>query len=299
MNRSVLRGAIVLIASGGLLVGGLGPALAGDHHHGTGQTVRVVGNGDSVDVSDATVRSGTVSFEVSSTNASTMDGGGSEITLFRLRQGKTLDDFFTHAEQEFSETPAVAAQGTRGLDETAVFRGLADVVPDYPETVTESLRPGTYYLVDLGNAPANGRPALTTLEVTGGRHHQHDGDLTSDLTVTTADDRFPAPDTWPAAGTYTFANEDDTPHFMAMVPVQAGTTDDQVQAALNDPTLTGPPSFAADGPSGGNDVVSPGYSLQVAYDLPAGTYVLLCFVADEETGMPHAAMGMHKVVVLE
>jgi hypothetical protein len=297
MNRSVLRTAIVLIASGGLLAGGLGPAVAGDDHHEADQTVKVVGDGHSVDISTDTVEAGSISFEVSSTNPATMDGGGSQITLFRLRPNKSLDNFFTHLTEEFSQTPATAAAGTRGLDETAVFRGLADVVPDYPETVTESLNPGTYYLLDLSTPPASGRPALTTLHVNSdGQHHS---DVTSDLTVWAANERFDAPATWPHEGTYTFTNEDDTLHFMLILPVKAGTTDDQVQAALNDPTLTGPPDFAVEGPSGGNDVVSPGYSLQVTYDLPAGTYVLLCFVADEETGMPHAVMGMHKVVVLE
>jgi hypothetical protein len=243
------------------------------------------------------VEAGSVSFEVSSTNPATMDGGGSQITLFRLRPDKSLDTFFTHLTEEFSQTPATAAAGTRGLDETAVFRGLADVVPGYPETITESLNPGTYYLMDLSTPPVSGRPALTTLHVNSdGQHHS---DVTSDLTVWAANERFQAPATWPHEGTYTFTNEDDTPHFMLILPVKAGTTDDQVQIALNDPTLTGPPAFAVEGPSGGNDVVSPGYSLQVTYDLPAGTYVLLCFVADEETGMPHAVMGMHKVVVLE
>jgi hypothetical protein len=120
------------------------------------------------------------------------------------------------------------------------------------------------------------------------------------VTVTaTSADRFRAPGTWPAEGTYAFDNVSDTAHLMVMLPVKKGTTDDQVQAALNDPTLTGPPDFALDAPAGGSDVVSPGYSLLVTYDLPRGTYVLLCFVADDKTGIPHAVMGMHKVVVLE
>jgi len=29
----------------------------------------------------------------------------------------------------------------------------------------------------------------------------------------------------------------------------------------------------------------------VSYNLPRGTYVLLCFVADDMTGMPHAIHG--------
>ena len=36
----------------------------------------------------------------------------------------------------------------------------------------------------------------------------------------------------------------------------------------------------------------------MTYNLPPGTYVLLCFIADDENGMPHAFMGMHKVIVL-
>ncbi|SDX78319.1 hypothetical protein SAMN05661080_01168 [Modestobacter sp. DSM 44400] len=39
--------------------------------------------------------------------------------------------------------------------------------------------------------------------------------------------------------------------------------------------------------------------MQVAHDLPRGTYVPLCFIADEETGVPHAVMGTHEVVVLK
>ena len=297
MHRTILRGTIALVASAGLLTAGVGPALAGGHDDAEAETVEVVGHGDSVEVSTQSVDAGLISFEVSSTNPSTADGGGSEITLFRLKEDRTLDDFFGHLANEFSTDPAVVAQATRDLKDDAVFRGLAEVVPNYPETVTEFLRPGTYYLMDLASQPPNTRPKLTTLEVLRNGHHH--GDLESDVDVTALDDRFHAPDTWPAEGTYTFSNEDDTLHFMLIVPVKPGTTDDQVQAAFDDPNLTGPPDFAMEGPTGGNDVVSPGYRLQVSYDLPAGTYVLLCFVGDEETGMPHAVMGMHKVVVLE
>jgi hypothetical protein len=301
MRRSIFKGALVLVASGGLLAAGVGPALADGDHGEADETIGVVGNGSSVALSVDTVEAESISFEVSSTNPSTPDGGGgSEITLFRLNEGRTLDQFFGHLADEFSQTPATAAQGTRGLKADATFLGLADVVPGYPETVTETLTAGTYYLMDLTNGDSTGaRPELTTLKVREGDGDEGDSDLDSDLTVTTSADRFHAPDVWPDEGTYTFSNKDDTPHMMIMAPVKEGTTDAQVQAAFDDPTLTGPPDFALNGPIGGNDVVSPGYSIQVTYDLPHGTYVLLCFVADEETGIPHAIMGMHKVVVLK
>jgi hypothetical protein len=300
---------MVLIAGGGLVVGGVSPASAGGNDHGEAdETVGVVGDGDSVDVDRDSVEAGTVSFEVSSTNEMTAEGGGSEISLFTLKDGRSLDDFFAGLEEEFSATPEVAAKGTRDLLDAAVFRGLAEVAPDHPETVTESLPAGTYYLMDLGGFAGTGRPELTTLDMREDNDGDKDGsddgdadgsDLRSDLTVRTEGDRFHAPDTWPHQGTYTFDNEDDTAHFMIMAPVEPGTTDEQVQAAFDNPDLTQAPDFALEGPIGGNDVVSPGYDLQLTYDLPPGTYVLLCFVADEETGIPHAFMGMHKVVVLE
>ena len=85
---------------------------------------------------------------------------------------------------------------------------------------------------------------------------------------------------------------------MEIMPVKAGTTDKEIQAFFNSGSQSAPP-FARNGPSGGNDVVSPGGTIRVSYNLPRGTYVLLCFVADDMTGIPHAIMGMHKVIHLK
>jgi hypothetical protein len=296
MNRSLRRVAMILMSSGALVIAGTGPAVA-DSRGGGCETVRVVGNGTSAHVSDRTLDAGCVRFKVSSTNAATQQGGGSSITLFRLRPHHTLNQFVAHLHDEFSANAKVAARGTRELKADAVFRGLADVVPGYPETVTEKVAAGTYYVMDLGSEPMNGRPQFTRLTVRDRHDGHHEGTgPRSDLTVTIVHDRFHAPKRWPHEGTYTFRNQDDTIHFMVMIPVKKGTTDADVKKALTKPTE---PDFLVKGPGGGNDVVSPGRTLKVTYDLPRGTYVLLCFVADEETGMPHAVMGMHKVVVLK
>jgi hypothetical protein len=84
---------------------------------------------------------------------------------------------------------------------------------------------------------------------------------------------------------------------MLLLPVTPGTTDAQVQAYF-DSGVSDPPAFALNGPSASTDLLSPGKQLVLSYSLPKGTYVLLCFVSDDKTGMPHAAMGMHKVVKL-
>jgi hypothetical protein len=110
-------------------------------------------------------------------------------------------------------------------------------------------------------------------------------------------DSFLAPTVWPRRGTWSLRNADDTVHFMLVQPVKAGTTDDQVQAGLVDgsyPTLLDP-----ERPAVGAEVLSTGRRLAVDYDLPPGSYVLVCFVADESDGMPHAAMGMHLVITLQ
>jgi len=297
MRKHVLKGATVLLSAGALMALGLSPASAdsgGEVH----QTVHVTGTGTAAHLDRTTIWSGSIRFVVSTTNKSTPDGGGSSISLFRIKQGKSTADLMKAFGDEFGSNPAL---GTRELTAAAIFRGLADVVVHSPEVVTEYLSPGTYYLLDLGNTPT-GAPQVTTLTVKQSKsamNIEQDSDLASQTWVSaTSADRFVAPRYWPHEGTYTFRNTSDTLHFMVLEPVKTGTTDAEVQKYFDSHVQT-PPPFLRMGPSGGNDVVSPGYSLQVSYDLPRGTYVLTCFVADDVTGMPHAVMGMHKVVILK
>jgi hypothetical protein len=39
-----------------------------------------------------------------------------------------------------------------------------------------------------------------------------------------------------------------------------------------------------------------GHAMVLHTHIPAGEYALMCFFADPETGMPHAFMGMVKIV---
>jgi len=295
MRRSVPKAALALLATGGLLVLGMPSALADGSAGEIQQTVHVVGNGTSVWIDHSTIQSGSIRFAVSSTNPPTQQGGGSTVTLFQPKSGVSLNRFRADLADEFSRYPKVAADGTRELVADIRVFGLADVVPGSPEVVTRFVAPGTYYLMDLGNSVLP--PHLTTLTVRpAGARIEQDSDLASQVSVqATSADRFIAPRNWPHEGTYTFTNVSDTLHFMSISRVKAGTTDQQITDFFNG---TNPNVPFLPGPSGGNDVTSPGQTLQLSYDLPAGTYVLTCFVADDVTGMPHALMGMHKVVVM-
>ncbi|MFW3172474.1 hypothetical protein [Geodermatophilus sp. CPCC 206100] len=294
MRTTALRALLVPISAGLLVLGGASAAGAEDHPGGDDHsTVGVTASGSAVDIDREVVPAGTVRFEVATTNPLTAEGGGSEVTMFRLRPGVTLEEFFADLALQFSERPEDAAASTRGIDEDATIHGLAFVAPDHPAVVTQELERGTYYLMDLATTPTAAEPpAVTELRVTG--YGDDDRRPLSDLSVTAHHLSFDAPRHWPSEGSFSFVNRSGMPHMALLVPVADGTTDDAVQAAFDG---TGP-DVTREGPGGGADVVSPGGRLQLGYDLPAGTYALMCFVADAETGIPHAVLGMHRVVVL-
>ncbi|MGB8384189.1 MAG: hypothetical protein WCG47_23605 [Dermatophilaceae bacterium] len=301
--------AIVLVTGVTYFAGSAATAASADPSGPPGDplTVQVVGDGSHVSIDRARVPAGQVRFDVSSTNPT--PGSGSQITLLRLQPGVSFKQFNADLAHEFAHDSATAAKGTRELTRDARFFGLADVAPGTPATVTENLSPGTYYLFDSGNNTSTGAPAKTRLTVV---RDQHNGDGPDDAAAAAlADDngrmasvRLTSADTFvvrgqlPARGSVRVTNVSDTLHFMSMERVKPGTTDADVQAFFDSQTQ-GPPPFGVDGPSVGADVQSPGRSLTLSYDLPPGTYVLLCFVADDKTGMPHAFMGMHKVVTLK
>jgi hypothetical protein len=291
MGRYVLKGATVLLSAGALMALGLSPAGAQTSSPEIQQTVHVTGDGGSVMLDHATIWAGSIRFAVASTNRKV----GSNITLFQPKAGKTVSRILHDLFDEFGSDPA---DGTRELTADGTFHGLADVLVGHSATVTENLTPGKYYLIDIANPPS-GPPPVTTLTVLPAKANiEQDSDLVSQTNVyATSADRFVAPRNWPHRGTYTFHNTSDTLHFMSLTPVKDGTTDKQVQKYF-DSQSHNPPPFLKAGPSIGNDVTSPGQVLQLSYDLPRGTYVALCFIADDVTGMPHAIMGMHKVVVL-
>ena len=103
----------------------------------------------------------------------------------------------------------------------------------------------------------------------------------------------------PAEGRLGFKNKADEPHFVILQQVAEGTTTDQVLQFLqtDDGTSPPPPWLMAGGMETGT--LTPGRSMTVDYDLPPGQYVVMCFFPDPEMGgMPHALMGMLRMIHL-
>jgi hypothetical protein len=252
----------------------------------------VHGDGAHVTLSRTSVDGGRVTFKMDTSNAK----DGSNFTLLRLVGNATLARIAADFAEESSPNPSTAAKGTRDLTRDARFFGLAQVGKGTPATVTEQLTAGTYYLADTGSEPGPAGPAVTKFTVSDSDGRSGPSARGPVITMTSSD-RFISPNVLPAQGTVTVRNVSDTLHFMSIEPVKAGTTDADIDK-FGQSGAQGPPPFALDGPSVGLNILSPGKQAELSYKLPPGTYVLLCFIADDKTGLPHVAMGMHKVVTL-
>lgn len=158
---------------------------------------------------------------------------------------------------------------------------------------TASLRvpkKGTYFVFDDTNLPTNPHKLTVTGPAVRRAVPHNNGTIIAKPTK-----RFGGVSTLKPSGWFTYKNDaTDTPHFLALVPVKAGTTRKQVIEALNSNTQ-GPPSFARKGPELDTDIISPGQAMMVKYSL-RGAYAAMCFFPDLQTGMPHAMMGMVKII---
>lgn len=264
--------------------------------------VRVTASGEGLALSHDRVDSSVVRFDLDVTR-----DGPVGLQVLQLRKGVTLQELFAQADGD---------QGafTRALDEGATWYGGIDVNNGQDDAaLTLRLRRGTYLVVDLAQeVPEGEQPDIRTLRVTrnSGRGGLPKADARVDM-----DERhgghgghghvFEAPDRLPAAGTVEFRNQNDIVHFAAIAPVRPGSTDAQVQAVFDaelagDPPPEENPFFEGtdNDDSTGLTVLSAGERAQLTYDVPPGTYVILCFFGDEVNGLPHAYLGMHKVVEL-
>lgn len=91
-------------------------------------------------------------------------------------------------------------------------------------------------------------------------------------------------------------------HFTEIMSVPEGTTDEQVEALFNS-FMTGTPDANAVDESAMTPVMlvpeqSGSVEVTQLVKLEAGSYLLACWAADPETGMPHAMMGMHELFTI-
>jgi hypothetical protein len=225
--------------------------------------------------------------------------GEQAFDVLRLRGSYTINDFgddlaeFNASEQQGQPTPDALKAFNRLVRHT-VFCGGLDSGTGH-KTVTGNIAlptAATYYVVNDSQGPDLDAPVVK-LHVTASatRRPAPSADV---VQKATNKKRFHGPTNLPASGSVKFDNAaTNSPHQMFLQHVKTGTTRKQMIKALES---NGPGPFRAGGV--GVDVANPGHSVTVDYTLPAGDYAELCFFPDLQTGMPHAFMGMVRIVHL-
>jgi hypothetical protein len=191
-------------------------------------------------------------------------------------------------------TPKSALKHLNRLINHVDFYGGLDSLPGQTESGTMVLpKAGTYIVFnDSGNLPKQPHK----LTAVGPKVKRSAPKSTATVTAKTSR-RFGGSKTLPAKGTITFTNKSkESPHFLGLLHVKKGTTKKQVLQEFES-NGQGPNYFLKG--QAGTDTVGEGNSMTLSYKTPKGTYAEICFFPDPKTGMPHAFMGMIRIVTLK
>jgi hypothetical protein len=279
-SKSLALGAAAATAATLGAVTLVGAPAAGASDRGRIPTVVVHMVNDHINIDGGnTVHAGKIQFKVVTGH------GGHLLQILRLHRGYTVQD----AGHDFGPAFSGDLDAIRRLDENITWRGGALARPHNPGKFVVTLHAGHFIMFDQNGT------ALEHLTVRGDVPQRPA--VPHQSTITAFSYGFEAsPETIPAKGTLYFKNQADQPHFLEIQHVKGSTTPQMVDRALS-PTAHGNPTFFLKG-SDGTGVISPGAGQMFSYDLPAGKYLIACFWPASDTGMPHAFMGMWKLITL-
>jgi hypothetical protein len=287
--------ALLLTATTGLAATGAAQA-SGTHHPGARAASKLVvtikTKAHGLKVSDSKIRPGNTTFKVK--NA----GGTGLIQLMRLKKGYALTDAFSDFALAFpsDEMTPPDVPAVRRIDKNVVFYGGIETPHKAGKVnmwATKIDHGGAYYVVNLD---AN---SLASITVKGSKQKRALPHKTGWINVASgpggAGNVFKAGKHNATKGWMSTKNTAREPHFVDLEQVKKGTTDADVTAMFEG---SGPPVFKNHGHAVDTGVVSPGHTFLWSYGLAKGRFVALCFWPSKADGMPHALMGMHKVMNL-
>lgn len=248
-------------------------------------------------------------------NVTAAEGGS--VDFMQLPEGMTLDDFMAlfsgppPSPEGDAGTPAMEMEGSPPAEGeeggppdwyyTTKHAGGAAADPGQTAQVIIDLAPGTW-IAWAGDPEASQPPVGLT--VTGDEGATPTAsEPTSDVTVTTFEYGFNVEGTL-SAGSHVIkvTNVGAQPHFMEMLRSPVPITKEQVGELLAldmtggtpapDSNLPNPDDFTETAYMG---TLSTGGVGWVPANLEPGYYVLLCFIPDIASGLPHAFEGMYEV----
>jgi len=211
----------------------------------------------------------------------------------------------------FDDFLAMMTESMEGPPEWSYQTYLAGGLATDPESTSQGifdLRPGTY-VVWSGGDPEAAQPPVE-LTVTGEAATPAAAmEPAAGATVTMFEYGFKVEgELTPGPQLLKVANVGAQPHFMVLVQPNEPVTKEQVGMVL-DAEMAGTPTADAAAAAGVSNpdewrfaeyagTISMGATEWIAADLEPGTYVLICFAPDIESGMPHAYLGMYDVLTV-
>lgn len=306
-----LGGAAASTLLAGLAASGLPAAQASDREdRDRGGRVGVEVTPEGIDLARSAVAQRTVTLSVETGER------GASLHVFQPDRGVGVQEVLDQILAQFD--PEAAAASTRFLTERVTWFGGTELSPDQSADLTMRLDRGRYFLVDINEFfdpvtdEPTGRPEVVSFRVTGSSGRGGPPRADARVRADDADTGLGGVDhghvietsgSLPDRGTVRFDNHDEVIHFFAVAPVAEGTTDDDIAALFAAPPPEDPddPGPFLRGPSVGMGVLSPGERAWLTYSVPEGDYLVACFVADEVDdlqGLPHAFLGMFRVVPL-
>jgi hypothetical protein len=221
-----------------------------------------------------------------SSEADPSNGPGG-VLILQLPEGMTLDDAMAEGGE--------AQDGPPAFYYDSILPGGAAPTPDGPGVSVIDLVPGEWI---VAGAALSTPPVILTVT----------GELPADLpepesnaTITLGEMFIGISEGELVAGEnlVRIDNAGVQPHFVIFQRVPDGTTPENIeatiQAEMGGTPEAEPVDFADMIPVAESNEQSTGTTMWMPLTLEPGTYAGLCFIPDQESGLPHAAMGMYTV----
>lgn len=242
----------------------------------------------------ATVKAGLVALTLENT-----DTVPRSAQIIRVTGDQTVDDVLKVVNAEDTKIPDFMQDGG----------GTSAVKPGATATATQNLAPGRYVIWDdeggdEEDAPGNDElGAKGEFTVTGEASDAELPKVAATVTATdsgtdTKDKEYGFEFKGLKAGTnqVRFENTGDQLHHALFFPIIGNKTIAEVEKAFA--SDSGPPPV--DFEKGvGTTVIDGGIAQNIALDLPAGRYAVICFLSDRKGGKSHAEQGMLEELTVE
>ena len=211
--------------------------------------------------------------------------GVHQINIVKLKKGYSLPQFG----QDIGAALSGNVKAVNRVDRRTVLRGGTEAGPKHPGAFSANLPAGQFLFIDVNTnkfrfVKVVGRQTPRQQVPSGGTIGLYTyGFVTNKPTL-------------PHMGWVHLVNNADQPHFVQFQEVKESTTNAQVNRYFKG-GAKGQPSWGLR-PNFGTGVMTNGQNGDVYLNLPPGKYLIACFWPDFRTGMPHAFMGMWKLIHL-